>query len=73
MATVLPSSMAAFSAMFIANDVFPIEGRAAKNDEVGFLKTAGHLVEIGVVRLEAGDALASLHEGVDATGRGWSR
>ena len=28
-ATVFASSMAAFSAIFIANDVFPIDGRAA--------------------------------------------
>ena len=42
---------------------------SGKNNKVGLLKAAGHLVEFSVVGGEAGDALAALEKGVDRSER----
>ena len=39
--------IAAFSAMFMAKLVLPIDGRPAIDDQVGRLQPGGHVVEVG--------------------------
>ena len=69
MPTTFWSSMEAFSAMFMAKAVFPMEGRAAMMIRSERCKPAGHFVQIGVVGGQAGDALAALQQRIDRSER----
>ncbi len=55
--------------MFIANAVLPIEGRTGNDHQIRALQPARHLVEIGVVRRESRDALATLQQRIHRTKR----
>ena len=46
-----------------------MEGPGRDDDQVGALQAAGHLVEIGVVRGQSGDALAALQQGINRSER----
>ena len=64
-ATVFPSSIETFSAMFMANDVLPIDGRRRDDDQVRLLQPAGLLIQIGIVRFKPGDPAAALQQGIN--------
>src|ERR1700733_10945325 len=43
-------------------------GPRRQNHQIGLLESARHLIEVGEMRFEAGNSLATLHEGIDPTG-----
>ncbi len=49
---------------------FAHRGTGGDDDQVGLLQAAGHVVEIGVVSLKAGDASAALKELVEIAAKG---
>ena len=61
--------MEAFSAMFMAKGGLPHGRPGRDDDEIGALQAAGHLVQIGVVRGQSGNALAALQQRIDRSER----